>query len=242
MIQKIIYIFIFAAIIAFADKAQDILDKNYEARGGINKLNSIESIYVEARVFYGANNEWVPMKYWAKGTKKVKLQQTINTQTVQIAYDGKILWQINPFMGFTKPNIPQSKEATVMKPQLEQLRALMKGITVQNSIIELKYIGKGEVNGKSSEIINVVTDEYFSYDMFFDAKTHLLNKFVNKTVDNKRGEEIVTEIIFTKYSKTDGIHFPQSYDVVINGNLVQKFELLKAEINKEIDNSIFAKP
>jgi outer membrane lipoprotein-sorting protein len=242
MTKKIIFLLIFATIIAFADKAQDVLDKNYEARGGINKLNSIQSIYAEARVFYAGNNEWVSMKYWAKGPKKVKLQQVINAQTVQIAYDGKILWQINPFMGFTKPNIPQAKEAAIMKPQIEKLRALMKGITVQNSVIELKYKGKGDVEGNASEIVNVVTDDYFSYDMYFDQKTYRLNKFVSKTVDNNRGEEIVTEIIFRKYTTIDGILFPQTYDVIINGGLVQKFELIKADINKEIDNSIFAKP
>ncbi len=242
MIKKILVIIFVMSFSVYADKAQEILDKHYEARGGINKLNSIENLYAEGRVFYASQNEWTSMKYWAKGQKKVKLQQNIQGQTVQVAYNGKNLWQINPLMGQRKAVIPQNREVSIIKPQIEQLRAILKGLTIQNSVLEINYKGIEKTKNVSSEVLNIVTDDYLSYDLFFDTNTYQLQMFRTKSIDDRKGEEIVTEVFFNKYQTVDGITFPKEYDIVINGNVVQKSEISKIEVNGDISDSIFAKP
>lgn len=244
--KKIILALIILSVSLYATDVNDVLNKNYKARGGLSKIQSVESLFIEGKIYYTMVGEWAPMKYWAKGEKKFKLVQTISVQnsinTITAAYDGKVLWNINPMESGIKPVIVQASKAAVLKGQLEQVRRFIIGMSLTEKITKQKYTGLEKVDGKDAHRIDITNDMYKTFSLFYDAKTNLLSKISTSERDTRSGSEFTVDIIIKENQTVGGIIFPKKYDIMINGQVQQKFEVSKLEINSKIDNSIFTMP
>src|SRR5947208_6153644 len=82
---------------AGAQTVDEIIAKNIQARGGLEKLKSMKSIRNTAEFSAGSFRAKVVQE--AKRPEKVRIEFVIQGMAQVRAYDGKDGWQINPFGG-----------------------------------------------------------------------------------------------------------------------------------------------
>ena len=101
MFRKLCFGIIAAAVLAPAVGAQtadEIIAKNIQARGGLDKLKSVQTIKSTATMAMGPGMEAPGMLIQKRGNL-ARLEFTVQGLTAVQAYDGKNAWQIMPFTG-----------------------------------------------------------------------------------------------------------------------------------------------
>src|ERR1017187_9574191 len=101
MFRKLGFGMIVVAVLESAGWAQtvdDIIAKNIQARGGLDKLKSVQSTKSTATMAMGPGME-APGVLIQKRGNLARLEFTIQGLTMVQAYDGKNAWQIMPFTG-----------------------------------------------------------------------------------------------------------------------------------------------
>src|SRR6266481_2521936 len=95
---------------SWAQTVDEIIAKNVQARGGLEKLKAVQSIKSTANMSMGQGME-APGVLIQKRPRLARLDFTIQGLTAVQAYDGKSAWQIMPFMGKKDPE-PMSADET----------------------------------------------------------------------------------------------------------------------------------
>jgi outer membrane lipoprotein-sorting protein len=85
-----------------AQSVDEIIAKYVQARGGADKLKSVQSIKTTATMTMGPGME-LPGTVIQKRPKFARLEFTAQGLTAVQAFDGKDAWQIMPFMGKKDP-------------------------------------------------------------------------------------------------------------------------------------------
>jgi len=90
--------------------ADEIIAKNVQARGGADKLKSVQSVKSTATLAMGPGMEAPGMLIQKRGNL-ARLQVTIQGLTAVQDYDGSHAWQVMPFMGKKDPELMAADEA-----------------------------------------------------------------------------------------------------------------------------------
>ena len=125
---------------AFAMTADELIEKNFEAQGGLDKLKSIQTIKATGKFLtYGME---FPFTSTQMRPNKMRIDADINGQAMVQAFDGADAWSINPMTGSKEPQDMSPLEAKGFKLQADMDGLLIdyekKGYTVE-------YIGADEV-------------------------------------------------------------------------------------------------
>jgi outer membrane lipoprotein-sorting protein len=220
-----------------AQTVDEIIAKNLEARGGIQKLKAVKSMRVTAKTTGGQGVE-VPLVIEAKRPNKIRVDITIQGMTLSQAYDGKQGWSLNP-LGGAKNAEPMSAED--LKDAEEQ--ADMDGPLVdwKTKGHKVELVGKEKVEGTDTYKLKVTMKNgniryyYLDADSYLDIKTE-----GKRTV---RGTERESEQTIGDYKDVRGLMIPHSLEGGIKGNPQrQKITIEKVELDVPIDDSRFAMP
>ena len=98
----------------WAQTVDEIIAKNIQARGGADKLKSVQSVKSTATMAMGPGME-APGVLIQKRDNLARLEFTIQGLTAVQAYDGKNAWQVMPFMGKKDPELMSADEAKEME-------------------------------------------------------------------------------------------------------------------------------
>ncbi len=213
---------------------QDVLNKNYQAKGGLEKLKGIKTIYAEGKVV--AQGMEMPFKTWVKYPDKIKMQTKFQGQTMVQAYDGKTAWWIMPMMG-PKPMPMPPSQAEQFKEQ-NQFRDPL--VFYKELGYKLEYLGEGEADGTPVYKIKLSKPNGDVLIYYLDKETGLEIKadFYGK----RQGREIKGENYFGDYRKVNGILFPFYIETRMGGKVVSQVTIEKIVINQPIDDAIFKMP
>ncbi|MBV9572553.1 MAG: hypothetical protein JOY93_00755, partial [Acidobacteriales bacterium] len=99
---------------AWAQNVDDIIAKNVQARGGADKLKSVQSVKTTATMALGGGME-APGTLIQKRPAFARLEFTVQGLTAVQAYDGSTAWQVMPFMGKKDPEKMSADEAKEME-------------------------------------------------------------------------------------------------------------------------------
>src|SRR5215470_5528024 len=88
--------------IAHAENVDDIIAKNLKARGGLDKLKSIQSLRMTGKMMIGDGLE-APFTIELKRPKRMRIEFTFQGMTGTQALDGDMGWAIVPFTGKKDP-------------------------------------------------------------------------------------------------------------------------------------------
>jgi outer membrane lipoprotein-sorting protein len=94
----------------WAQTVDEIIAKNVQARGGMDKLKSVQTVKMTATMAMGPGME-APGVLIQKRGNLARLEFTVQGLTAVQAYDGKNAWQIMPFMGKKDPEFMSADEA-----------------------------------------------------------------------------------------------------------------------------------
>ena len=240
MFRKLGFGMIVVAVLASAGWAQtvdDIIAKNIQARGGLDKLKSVQSIKSTATMAMGPGME-APGVLIQKRGNLARLEFTIQGLTMVQAYDGKNAWQIMPFTGKKDPELMSGDEAKEVE-EMGDFDGPWVDYKSKGNQVEL--LGKEKIEGTDAYKLKVSLKNGDVQTIYMDADSFLEIK--EETKRTVRGSEQVMESSIGDYKEVGGIIFPFAVESGAKGSSEkQKLTVTKVELNVPADDSIFKMP
>lgn len=222
---------------ALGQTADELVQKNIQAKGGMDKIKAVKSERVAARMIAGGG---FTAAIGQENERPNLLRQTFSLQgmTAVTAYDGTTGWQIQPFGGHKDPVLLGEDDmrdfefdADIDGPLVDYKE---KGNTVE-------FMGHDEVDGDDALRLKVTLKNGDIVYYFLDPDTFLeirreVQEFIRGSV-----RESVTE--YGSYKPVAGVMFPFSISQGSKANPAeQTVTIEKIEVNIPIDKADFAVP
>lgn len=222
---------------ASAQTADELIEKNIQARGGREKLAAVQSLRLTGKMTMGPGVE-APFTQELARPNKVRVEFTFQGMTGVQTYDGKEGWALMPFMGKTEPEPVAGDQLKALDDQAD-IDGLLVGYKEKGHQVE--YAGKEDLEGSPTYKLKVTKKNGDIAWLWLDAEHFLELKIAGKT--KVRDQEIEGETLFGDYKEVGGIVFPHSIEnraVGMPGGMTITVE--KVEINPELAADRFSKP
>ena len=232
-----------ASALAFASLApaqtlDDILAKNFGAKGGLAKIRAVQSMRITGKMTIGPGME-APATIEVKRGDKARMDITFQGMTLTpMVLNGSTGWKLMPIQGNANPEALSPEE---IKDALEQ--ADMDGFLVDYKTKghTIEYLGKEKVEGTDAYKLKVTLKSGDVRTVYIDTDSNLEIKIESKTT--KRGAEVEGDTILGDYKEVDGLIMPHSIDGGQKGSPGrQVITITKIEINPKIDDARFVMP
>jgi len=237
--KSLFTIFLISGLISISNSqtVDDIINSYITAIGGMDKINSIQTVIVAAK-FSGMGVD-IPVMETVKRPDKVRQEMTFQGQQMTRAYDGTVAWGTNPFSGSKDPEKMNAEETKDMKERADFVEPIV-NYKDKGSTVEL--LGKEDMDGTDVYKIKLTDKDGDITTFYFDAKSYLLIKAAGKR--KMKEKEINFETVYGDYKSEDGYLMPHSFEVKSGGDTGggQKILIDKVEFNTPVDDSIFTMP
>ena len=220
----------------FGQTADELVQKFIEAEGGYKALKAIKTLKMEGKVITQQGMEF-PWVIYIKRPLKIRMESTVQGQTMVQAFDGKTGWWIVPFMGSTEPQLMPEEQLKDIKEQADIDGPLVDYKKKGNKV---EYLGKEEVEGTDAYKLKVTLKDGEIRYVYLDAEYYLPIKAVTKR--KRQDTEITVETYMGDYKKVAGVLMPHSLESKMNGKTVSQITIEKITPNIAIDDSLFAMP
>ena len=219
-----------------AQTVDDIIAKNIQARGGLEKLHAIKTLRMTAHFTQGPlRATYVQIN---KRDDKVR-EETIIQGLAQVqAYDGHAGWQINPIKGRKDPELMTQDDT---KPLI--LDAHLEGplVDYKQKGHKAELIGHDPVEGTDCYKIKLTLKDGDIRYYYLDADSFLEIKFETQTT--VRGAVHYSDTMLGDYEQVDGVYFPFSFETSETGSEQwTRATIDKIELNVPLDDSQFSFP
>jgi outer membrane lipoprotein-sorting protein len=224
---------------AFAYTASELAAKNVTAKGGIDKLNAIQSLRLSGKLLVNSGAVEVSYIVLVKRPDAIRYEAQLQGLTKVQAYDGSQAWQINPFQGRKDPEKLSADDAKGLGEDAADFAGPL--VDYQAKGYKLDYLGTEDIDGTEAHKLRVtrpngdVTFVYLDPDYFLELRT------VNRRIEHGIPIETITD--YGDYEKVDGVYLAfaqESYQKGSSGRL--KLQIDKAEANVTADKSVFEFP
>ena len=222
--------------VAQAQTVDEIIAKNTQARGGLEKLKAVKTMRMTATVSAGS--------FRAQFVRENKRDDKVREETILQglarvrAYDGKTAWQVNPFRGRKDPELISEDKA----------KSLIVHADIEGPLIDYKVkghnaqlLGHDSVEGTDCYKIKLTLKDgdvryyYLDADSFLEIKIESESKI--------RGALQYTDTFLGDYDLVNGIYFPFAIETAETGSEErEKFTVDKIVLNLLLDDAMFAMP
>jgi hypothetical protein len=222
---------------AFAQTADELVNKNIEAKGGIDKINALKSIRMTSKLTAGGG---FTAAVGQENQRPNLVRETFSLQgmTAVTAYDGTTGWQIQPFGGHKDPEFLGE----------DDMRDVLLDADFDGPLVDYKekgntveYLGHDIVDGDDALRLKVTLKNgdilyyYLDPDTFLEIRRER-QEFIRGSI-----RESVTEM--GSYKPIAGVMFPFSISQGSKSNPAEQTTTVqKIEVNVPIDGADFAVP
>lgn len=218
--------------------AAELVAKNLQARGGMEKIKAIKTLRMTGRLQQGGFSAQIARTSMAPNL----LRNTFTVQGISEidAYDGTSGWKISPFQGRKDPELMGDRELRDISEDADFYGPLVDYATKDNRI---EYLGHDMVDGDDVYRLKVTLANgdiiyyYLDPDSYLEIRTEKM-EFVRGAV-----HESVTNL--GSYKKVEGVYFPFSMeagDKQDDPSQFVKVTVQKMEANVAVDPSQFKMP
>lgn len=240
MLRKSLLFLLTISALALPTQAQtvdDLIAKNVQARGGLDKLRSVQSVHMTGKMTMGGGIE-APATLELKRPKQMRLEFTVQGLTAVQAYDGSSGWMIMPFTGKKDPE-PMAADDVKEAEEQSDIDGPLVDYKTKGHKVEL--VSKEKVEGTDAYKLKVTLKNGDIENIYLDGDSYLEIKEEGKRMT--RGSEVETESSFGDYKEVDGIMFPFSIEAGAKGSPErQKITIDKIGLNLPIEDSRFKMP
>lgn len=187
---------------AKAYTAEELIAKNLEARGGVEKLRAVKTMRAAGTLRLGGGIEAKNDIYAVDG-RKIRFEFSLQGMTAVNAWDGGEAWAIQPFQGRRDPQKISADDA--------------KGLVIASDIVgplldwkakgsKVEYLGTEDIDGTDAHKIRVTFKSGDSRVVFLDP-----DHFLEIRIEDHqfiRGQEQVGSVDVGEYAQVDGVYFP----------------------------------
>ena len=219
---------------ASAQSVDEIIAKSLAARGGVDKIRTIQSERLTGHISLGPDAEG-PFVVEIKRGGKMRQQMTLDGKPNIRATDGVSGWAL-------------SGDGSMIDLSAGDIRNMAGGADIDGPLVDfqakgnrVEYTGKEKVNGKDAYKLTVTLKDGQVRNEYIDCETNLGVKWAGKI--SNAGKDFDVDSLFSDYRKVDGIMFAFQIDSETIGTpYKQKITFDKVEVNPTLDDSLFQKP
>ena len=226
----------FSAGLTQAQTVDEVISKNIQAHGGLDKLKSIKTLRLSAKFSQGPFR--ADYRQENKRGHKVREEFIIQGLAQVQAYDGKTGWQISPFGGRKDPELLSQ----------DDLKSLVVDSDIDGPLVDYKEKGhKAELVGHDSMEgtdcfkvkLSMKNGDIRYY--YFDADSYLELKLEVQTTI--RGALQESELYYGDYEQVNGIYYPFAVEQAQKGSSSRsQITVEKIEQNIALDDAKFTMP
>jgi hypothetical protein len=225
------------SVLAYAQSADELVNKNIQAKGGLDKMKAIKSVRITGKLS-GGGGFTAAMGQENQRPNLVRETFSLQGMTAVTAYDGATGWQIQPFGGHKDPEFMGE----------DDLKDLLLDADFDGPLVDYKekgntveFLGHDVVDGDDALRLKVTLKDGDIIYYYLDPDTFLeIRKEVQEFI---RGSVRESVIELGSYKPVGGVMFPFS---IAQGNKAnpeqQTTTIEKVEINVPIDPKDFAVP
>jgi len=225
------------SVFAYSQSAEELVNKNIQAKGGIDKIKAIHSVRITGKLSGGGGFTA------AQGQENLRpnlVRETFSLQgmTAVTAYDGTTGWQIQPFGGHKDPELMGE----------DDLKDLLLDADFDGPLVDYKekgntieFLGHDVVDGDDALRLKVTLKNGDIIYYYLDPDTYLeIRKEVQEFV---RGSVRESVIDLGSYKPVAGVMFPFTISQGSKANPgAQTTTFEKIEVNVNINPADFAVP
>jgi len=226
-----------AAATPTAPTADELIEKNIQAKGGREKIKAIQTLRMTGNMDIGQGAK-APFVIEMKRPHKMRVEFVVQGMTGIQAYDGSGGWMVMPFMGKKDPEAMSADDLKGMEEQADFEGPLFDYKAKGNQV---ESLGKENVDGTPAYKLKVTKKNGDVSYVYLDADAYLEIKEEGKR--NFRGQEVEFVSTSGDYKTVDGIVFPFSLATKPKGAPSgQVITVEKLEVNPSLDDTRFVQP
>jgi Outer membrane lipoprotein-sorting protein len=232
----LLYPALISPIVTCAQTVDDIIARNLEARGGVEKIKAVKTMRTSGTLRQGGFRAAFIQEN--QRPNKVREETIIQGMAETEAFDGKAGWRVSPFGGRKDPDLLSADD---MKGLIED--ADLDGLLVdyRNKDHRAALIGHESVEGTDCYKIKLTLNSSDVRYYYIDADSYLELKV--ETERRIRGTIQYNETLYGDYEQVNGIYFPFAFESGQKGSPERvKFTVDKVELDIPLSESRFSIP
>jgi hypothetical protein len=225
------------SVFAHGQTADELVQKNIQAKGGIDKIKAIKSIRLLGKLDGGGGFSAATLQ---ENQRPNLLRETLSLQgmTAIQAYDGSTGWQVQPFGGHKDPEFLGE----------DDLRDLLLDADFDGPLVDYKekgntveFLGHDVVDGDDALRLKVTQKNGDIIYYYLDPDTFLeIRKEVQEFIRGSVRESVVE---YGSYKPVAGVMYPFAISQGSRANpATQTTTIRKIEVNVNINPADFAVP
>ena len=220
---------------AQAPSADELVAKNLAARGGADKLASLNTAKLTGSLTLQGMD--VPFTMITKRPNKMRQEMTMQGNTIIQASDGQTVWAVNPMMGGAEPRALEGPQADMVRNQ-----ALFDGPLVgyKERGDTLEVVGPADVDGAKGWKLKLTRKDGQEMHIVLDAESGLERQWIATMDQNGLTMEISTTL--SDYQPTDGVQVARGIRTMMGDQQVASLTFSTVEFNVPIDDAVFSMP
>ena len=220
-----------------AQNAEELVAKNTQAKGGIEKIKAIKSLRMVGKLQQESFTAQIGEE--ARAPSALRQTLTVEGMTAIQAYDGSTGWQISPFQGRKDPELLGEDDLRELVEEADFYGPLIDAREKGNTI---EFLGHDTVDGDDAYRLKVTLKNgdiiyyYLDPDTFLEIRTEK-QQFI-------RGSVRETVIDLGSYKQVAGVYFPFSVESGPRQNPAEKAKVIytKIEANVPLSDAEFKMP
>jgi outer membrane lipoprotein-sorting protein len=212
----------------------DVVAKHLAAKGGVEKLRAVESVRSSGRI--KTPRGVFEVTNWAKRPNMTRREITTEGQTQVLAYDGKVLWGINPLMS-TKAQQITGPAADRTRQDAEDFDSVLLDYKDKSYKVEL---APQETSGGKGFRLRVTKKNGSVQEIHLNPETLLEDRITMEVTQEGKTAVIATE--FSNYRQVDGLMVPFTIRQLFNGQPQGEVAYEQVQFNLPLGDDLFRMP
>jgi len=227
----------FAVACAQAQTADELVRKNIEARGGMDKIKALQSVRVKAKM-HGGGGFTAATGRESQRPNLLRTTFTLQGMTAISAYDGSTGWQVQPFGGHKEPSLMGE----------DGLRGMSRTADFDGPLVDYKdkgnnveYLGHDIVDGDDALRLKVTLKNGDIIYCYLDPDTYMeIREEVQEFIRGSMRESVHE---MGSYKPVNGVMFPYWISSGSKEDPAEQTTIVESiEVNVPIDPADFAVP
>jgi len=225
----------------------DLLKRHADAIN-YDKMRMVNTMKLSGRMIQFRGNSEIETPYCLilKRPGHSRFELTVQGETIVMAYDGSIVWQINPlrFRGSPEPRIMEATEAKQIIIDAQLFPAFSSPlIEYKERGHTVKLVGVENISGSKVYKLKARLRFGMATYWYISSKNDLVSGFTWLAGEHDFGAQgFDVHVRLKEYKESNGIYFPHVIEDKIAGFSAKKYTVDHAEINVDVDDSIFRMP
>jgi outer membrane lipoprotein-sorting protein len=218
-----------------AQTIDELLARNYQSRGGLDKLRAVSSMKMTGHMSAGGTD--LTMTTWMKRPNLMRQEMVFQGQRIVQAFDGTRAWAINPMSGTPEP----------MEIPAGQAETLRTGADFDGPLVDykakgytLEIVGTDTMDATKLVKVKVTRKAGPPLVLYLDAATGLERKMTTEM--EQGGQRVSIETVMSNYKAVSGMQVPFLVQSFANGQLVAEVTIDSVELDTPIDDGLFKMP